>query len=186
MGLGFDQRLPSKSVSAPPRHFSPCWPPHRRMCITGREVVLISPISPRLTWLEKPGQVQAMRNQAGEGGVGGARQDKEQARGDRQNAERDRYRERRQPGMETLQAAARGRRDAGVVHRAADFAAGQRRHRKQQIERQEKEEIEVDGEDGRRDQFQKRDHRGIQMIAAGLGGQDFDDRQEEDQVHGGA
>ena len=27
-----------------------------RMCITGRELVLISPIAPRSTWLEKPGR----------------------------------------------------------------------------------------------------------------------------------
>ena len=90
-----------------------------RMCITGRELVLISPISPRVTWLEKPGKEDAMRDQPREGGFGGARQNEEEPAGHRQDAERDQRGKQAEARVETLQAAARG--DGGAVAWSGGF-----------------------------------------------------------------
>ena len=60
-----------------------------RMCITGRELVLISPMSPRFTWLEKPGRKTRCEISRENGGLGGARQDEEQPGGQQQDTQRD-------------------------------------------------------------------------------------------------
>ena len=104
-----------------------------------------------------------MGDQVRKRGFGGARQDEEQSRGEGQDAERDDGGQHSQARVEALQPVARG--DRGAAHRAADLARGEGGDGEKQIERQEQEEIEIDGEDGGGKQFEKRDDGGIKIIA---------------------
>ena len=124
-----------------------------------------------------------MRNQPRKCGLGGARQDEEQPGRQGEDAESDQRGKQAEARVEALQTAARG--DGGAVDGPADFARGERRNGEQQVQRQEEEEVEIDGQNRRRQQFQKGDDGRIQIVAIALGGQDFHYGQEEEQVHRG-
>ena len=124
-----------------------------------------------------------VRDEPGKGGVRRARQQEEHARRQRQDSQGDPYRQQRQAGVKVLQAAARG--GGGFADGPANFSAGQRRDGEDQVQRQAQEEVEVDRQDGRRQQLQKRDDGDVEGIAMRPGGENFRHRQKEDQVHGG-
>ena len=131
----------------------------------------------------KAGQENPVRNQPRKGRFGGARQDEKQPRRQYQDAHRDQRGKQAEARVKALRAAAHG--DRGTLDRPPDFARSQRRNREQHVQRQEKEKIEIDGKNRRRQQLQKCDDGRIQIVAIALGGQDFHDRQEEQQMDRG-
>src|SRR5262249_14377895 len=128
-------------------------------------------------------QIDAVRNETAEGGVGSARQHKEQARRQGQNSQGGEDGERAQPRMEAAQAAARNL--LLFLQRATDFGAGERRHGEEKIQRQEQEKVQVGRQDGRRQQFQKRDRGGEEKVAIGARAQDLHHGEEEDEMDSG-
>jgi hypothetical protein len=130
------------------------------------------------------GQVDAVGNQPGEGGLRGAWQQEKEAGRDRKDTDGGQRGQHCQPRMETPRPAAS--RGLGTRERTADFGAGQGAYGEQQIQRQEKDEIQFGGQNGSRQQFQKSDGRREEIVAVRPGGEDFHDRQKEDQVNGGA
>src|SRR5579863_4864857 len=119
----------------------------------------------------------------GQRGVRGPRQDEEESGRQKQDADRNERRKRRQPGVEVAHSAAR--RGVYGVHGAADFVAGERGDGEQQEQRQTEEEIESGGENRRRQQLQKGDDGRVEVVAIGDGSEDLYHRQEEHQVNRG-
>ncbi len=129
------------------------------------------------------GKIETMRDQAGEGRLGGARQEKEQPGGDRQDSQSHQCRMQRQAGVEALQPAAR--RDRGLARGAANLSAGERRYGKQQVERQKQEEVDIDGQEGGSQKLHKGNGGGVKIIPIGFRREDFHHRQEKHQVDSG-
>ena len=149
----------------------------------GQGTGLEFPDIPQVHLIGKAGKENAVRNQPRKGRFSGARQDEEQAGRQGQDRERDHGGMQGEAQVEAFRSAARGH--AGPVNRPPYFAGSERRNREQQVQREEDEEIEIDGENRRRQQFQKGDDRCIQIVAIALGGQDLHHGQEEQQMHGG-
>src|SRR5581483_4563520 len=101
----------------------------------------------------------------------------------RQDAESREDREAAEARVEAAQAAARHL--LLLLQRAPDLGAGERGHREEQIKREEKEEVQVGGEDRGGQQFQKGDGGREEEVAVRTRAQDLHHRQKEDQVDGG-
>ena len=151
------------------------------MCITGRDVFLISPISPSVTWLVNPGRWMRrdMKCENAASAVRGSRKKRPAVSA-------------RMPSVTRTESDARRGWKRFSPLRAVAGAAwnggsprGERRHGEQQVQGEEHEEVEIDGEDCGGQQFQERDDRGVEMIAIGLGGEDLHHRQEKYQVDRG-
>ena len=92
------------------------------------------------------GYEDAVRKEAGKGGIGRARKQEKQAGGKQQDAGGDGSGEGGEAGMKTALSGARF--DSGATQGAADFAAGERGNSEEEIAGEEGEEVEVDRENG--------------------------------------
>src|SRR5205085_12450775 len=124
-----------------------------------------------------------MREEVRKSGLRSARQNEKKAGGESQNAERHQRGKQRQARVEAFQSAAR--RGRGAIHRAANLRARQGRNCEEQVQSEEQEEIEIDGQDGGRQQFQERNGCSIEIIAIGPGGKNFHHREKKQQVDRG-
>ena len=129
----------------------------------------------------KAGEMVALRRQAVEGGVRRARQDKEQTGREREDADRHKQAQTRQPDVKSPETAARHQH--GPARRTADFRAGERGHEKKQKRGQEEQETHVRRKHGRPEQLQKSNHADVRIVPAGLRRQRPGHGPEENQMH---